>query len=109
MSQGSVAVHGTEAQHPGPRTYAFIALVLSVITLMEFWAFYVQWIHEIGLFMPLLLVLSGVKFSLVAMFYMHLKFDHGAFTRLLVGGILLAGAIMMALLSLFFISHPPGI
>ena len=109
MSQGSVAVHGSEAHHPGPRAYAIIALVLSAITLVEFWAFYVPWIHEIGLFMPLLIVLSAVKFSLVAMFYMHLKFDHGVFTRLLVGGVLLAGAIMMAFLALFFISHPPGI
>jgi len=49
MSQGSVAVHGSEAHHPGPGTYAFIALVLSMITLLEFWAFYMPWLHEIGL------------------------------------------------------------
>jgi len=109
MSEGSAAMHGSEAQHPGPAKYALIAVVLSAITLVEFWAFYVEWLHTTGLFMPMLLVLSAVKFSMVAMFYMHLKFDHKAFTRLLVLGIMLATCIMLALLSLFFISHPPGI
>jgi heme/copper-type cytochrome/quinol oxidase subunit 4 len=107
MSEG--AMHGSEAHHPGPMKYALIALVLSGITLIEFWAFYVEWLHTTGLFMPLLFILSAVKFALVAMFYMHLKFDHGIFTRLLVGGIVLAGLIMLALLTLFFVSHPPGI
>jgi heme/copper-type cytochrome/quinol oxidase subunit 4 len=109
MSEGSVALHGSEAQHPGPGTYAFVALVLSVITLIEFWAFYLDWLRQVGLFIPMLLVLSSVKFALVAMFYMHLKFDHGVFARLLVGGIILAGGIMVALLTLFFVSHPAGI
>lgn len=109
MSQGSAAMHGSEAQHPGPAKYALIAVVLSVITLIEFWAFYVEWLRTTGIFMPMLVILSAIKFYLVAMFYMHLKFDHGIFTKLLVGGIILAGCIMLALLSLFFISHPPGI
>jgi cytochrome c oxidase subunit 4 len=99
----------SEAHHPGPRAYAMIALVLSVITLIEFWAFYVPWFREIGLFMPMLIVLSAIKFSLVALFYMHLKFDHAVYSRLLVGGVILAAAIMLALLSLFFLAHPAGI
>jgi len=101
MSQGSVAVHGTEAHHPGPRAYAIIALVLSAITLVEFWAFYVPWIHEIGLFMPLLIVLSAVKFSLVAMFYMHLKFDLKILQWLFGFSLVLAAVVIMALFTLF--------
>lgn len=101
MSQGSVAVHGTEAHHPGPRAYAIIALVLSAITLVEFWAFYVPWIHEIGLFMPLLIVLSAVKFSLVAMFYMHLKFDSPLFRLIFTLPLLLALGVGIALMFLF--------
>jgi cytochrome c oxidase subunit 4 len=99
----------SEAHHPGPRQYAIIAVILSAITFLEFGAFYWPWMHEVGLFMPALLVMSAIKFSLVAMFYMHLKFDHGVFTRLLVGAVVLAGCIMVALISLFFLAHPPGI
>ena len=99
----------SEAHHPGPKQYALIAAVLAGITLLEFWAFYIPWMREVGLFMPVLLVMSAIKFSLVAMFYMHLKFDHGVFTRLLIGGVILAGFIMIVLISLFFLAHPPGI
>ena len=102
------AMH-SEAHHPGPGTYALIAAVLSVVTLLEFGAFYWPLLHETGLFMPLLVVMSAFKFALVAMFYMHLKFDHGVFTRLLIGGVMLAGFVMLALLVLFFLAHPPGI
>jgi cytochrome c oxidase subunit 4 len=102
------AVH-SGAHHPGPAKYALIAAVLSGITLLELAAFYIPWMREVGLYMPALIVMSTIKFSLVAMFYMHLKFDHGVFTRLLVGGVILAGCIMIALLSLFFLAHPPGI
>jgi heme/copper-type cytochrome/quinol oxidase subunit 4 len=109
MSDSSAAVHGSEAHHPGPMKYAMIAVVLSAITLIEFWAFYIDWLHTTGLFAPILVVLSAIKFAMVAMFYMHLKFDHPVFTRFLVLGIFLAGSIMVTLLVLFFISHPPGI
>jgi cytochrome c oxidase subunit 4 len=109
MSDSSAAMHGSEAHHPGPMKYALIALVLSVITLVEFWAFYIEWLAQSALFVPLLVILSAVKFALVAMFYMHLKFDHKIFTRFLVLGICLAGFVMACLLVLFFVSHPPGI
>ena len=99
----------SEHAHPGPKTYAVIAAILTLITLIEFWAFYIPWLRDVGLFMPMLLVLSAIKFAMVAMFYMHLKFDSNIFARLLVTGAGLAGLIMLALLGLFFISHPPGI
>lgn len=95
--------------HPGPRTYALIALVLSIITLVEFGAFYVEELREFGVYMPLLIVLSAIKFALVAMFYMHLKFDHPVFARLLVCGLMLGAFVLITLLGLFFAAHPPGI
>ncbi len=95
--------------HPGPRTYAMIALVLSIITLIEFGAFYVEELRAVGLYIPMLIVLSAIKFSLVAMFYMHLKFDHPVFTRLLLCGLMLGAAILLILLALFFAAHPLGV
>jgi cytochrome c oxidase subunit 4 len=46
-------------------------------------------------------VLSGAKFSIVAMFYMHLKYDARLFTNFFIGGLLLAMAIVIAIMALF--------
>jgi len=48
-----------------------------------------------------LLVLSALKFTLVAMFYMHLKFDHRLFSWLFVVPMILMALIVIALLRLF--------
>ena len=50
---------------------------------------------------PILLTLSAIKFAMVAMFFMHLKFDNRLFSSFFVGGLLLAGGLLIALLALF--------
>ncbi len=50
---------------------------------------------------PILLVLSATKFAIVAMYFMHLKFDSKLFSGLFVGGILLTSGILLTLLALF--------
>ena len=104
----TAATHGgaSEQAHPGPLKYGVIAAILTIITLIEFWAFYIDWLRDVGLFMPMLFILSAVKFATVVMFYMHLKFDNNSFTRLLITGLFLAMGTMFALLGLFFASHP---
>ena len=96
--------HGGAASHPTPKTYAIIAVILTVVTAVEVWVFYVEALKP--MLVPILSVLSAGKFALVVMFYMHLKFDHKAFSRMLILGIFLAFATFIALLSLFNFSHP---
>ena len=60
--------------HPTPGTYFKVALILSAITAIEVGVFYITALGK-GI-IPVLAVLSIAKFALVAMFYMHLKFDH---------------------------------
>ena len=55
-----------------------------------------------GTLVPLLLVLSALKFVLVVLFYMHLKFDNRFFAFLFSGPLLLAIGVMIGLLFLFF-------
>jgi heme/copper-type cytochrome/quinol oxidase subunit 4 len=50
---------------------------------------------------PVLLVLSAVKFALVAMFYMHLKQDSKLFTGLFVFPLIIAAVIVVSLMLLF--------
>ena len=90
--------------HPGPKTYATIAVILCAITLAEFGAFYQEALK--GILVPLLVVLSAIKFALVAMFYMHLKFDHPVFRKILIAGVMLGFGAMIWLLALFTFSHP---
>jgi caa(3)-type oxidase subunit IV len=62
--------------HPqtGPRTYVVIAAFLLVLTVMEVAVFYIPALARV--LVPMLIVLALAKFALVAMFYMHLRFDH---------------------------------
>ena len=85
--------------HPTPKTYFIVAMILSAITAVEVAVFYATWLgHGI---IPVLAILSTVKFALVAMFYMHLRYDARLFTSLFVGGLALAFAVVFALIGLF--------
>ncbi len=88
-----------EQGHPTPAKYVAIAVILSVITLVEVGVVYV--VAGGGFLIALLMALSAVKFALVAMFFMHLRFDHKLFSALFVGGLLLASAVLIALMTLF--------
>ena len=88
-----------QTQHPPVRTYLLVAAVLAVITAVEVSLFYITVMARF--LAPLLIVLSAAKFSLVVMFFMHLRSDHRAFTGLFVGPLLTAIAIILALLALF--------
>ncbi len=88
-----------ERAHPTPITYLKIAFLLVTITAVEVGIFYVESLHSI--IVPIFLVLSGVKFALVAMFYMHLRFDSRLFSGFFVGGLMLATAVIVALMGLF--------
>ena len=94
-----------QSGHPTPLTYAKIASILAIITAIEFGIFYVP-DYAPGLkstIVPAFVILSAVKFALVAMFYMHLKFDERLFSGFFVGGLLLATTVILALLALFAI------
>lgn len=85
--------------HPTPARYTAIALILAVITIVEVAIVYLEFLRPVLL--PLLGVLSVTKFAMVAMFFMHLRFDDRLFSVLFVGGLLLATGVLVALMTLF--------
>ena len=89
----------TEHAHPGAKEYLGIAVVLTVITAIEVAVFYVPAMKP--MLAPVLLTLSAVKFAMVAMWYMHLKFDHRLFSWLFVVPMVVMALIVIALLRLF--------
>ncbi len=94
-------VSGEEHYHPGWSTYWKVALILTIITAVEVWAYYVPSFVASRAFVPSLLAMSAVKFAIVVMFYMHLKYDHKLFRALFTGPLLVAGLTLIALLFLF--------
>jgi cytochrome c oxidase subunit IV len=88
-----------EHGHPGAREYVTVAVVLAIITSIEVAVYYIEAVRPV--LAPMLLVLSAIKFAAVVLFFMHLKFDNRLFSSLFVGGLILAGALMIALLALF--------
>jgi cytochrome c oxidase subunit IV len=86
--------------HPGPRQYVMVALVLAVITGLEVIIYYLDFLS--ALLVPLLLVFSVLKFVLVALWFMHLRFDSNIFRRLFMTGIVLALAVFAVVLVYFF-------
>ncbi len=85
--------------HPPVRTYLVVGAVLAVITALEISVFYLTLFARV--LAPILIVLSAAKFSLVVMFFMHLRSDHRAFTGLFVGPLVIAVTITLALMALF--------
>lgn len=88
-----------EAGHPTAFRYVQIALILGVLTAFEVWVYYQTGLRQV--LTPVLLVLSAVKFVLVVLFFMHLKFDNRLFSMLFSLGLLIAGSVLVALILLF--------
>lgn len=92
------AEHKAEGRaHPGPLEYAVIGLVLADITAIEVAVYYFGIAHD--LLVAVLLGLSALKFSLVVMWFMHLRFDSRLFSQMFVLGFLLALTIFVVALA----------
>ena len=92
------AAAGEVHEHPTWATYKWVALILTVITIVEVWVYYIPAFVASRLFVPALLIMSAVKFVL---FYMHLKYDHRVFRALFTGPLIIAMTTIIALLFLF--------
>lgn len=90
------AVAARERPHPGPREYVKIAVALAVVTLLEVAIYYIDFLRPA--LVPLLLIFSGIKFALVVLWFMHLKFDDRRYARFFVAG--LSGAAILYLIVL---------
>ena len=84
--------------HPSDWKYVQIAIILALLTAAEVATYYI----DTGpLEIPILLTLMVIKFVLVAMWFMHLKFDSPLFTRTFVAGLGMAVVVYIAVLSTF--------
>jgi cytochrome c oxidase subunit 4 len=87
-----------ETSHASVRTYIMVAVILTLITAMEFAAIYIRQLTPI--LIPLLLVLSAGKFALVALFFMHLRYEPRTLSVIFTGSLVIAVGIALALMTL---------
>mgnify|MGYP002779058046 FL=1 len=94
----STQTHDEEHSHPGWKTYTIIAAILAIITALEVATYYV----DLGAaLVPILMVMSAVKFVIVVGWYMHLKFDNRLFTIFFGFGMAVAISVILSFLALF--------
>jgi cytochrome c oxidase subunit 4 len=97
---GHTAAHGAHA-HPTWKQYKWVALILTLITVVEVWVYYIPSFVASKLFVPSLLIMSAVKFYIVVMFYMHLRYDSKLFRVLFTGPLIIAVVTIISLMFLF--------
>src|SRR6266516_3879055 len=93
------------AAHPGPKQYVVVAVILAVATALEVGLYYLNLPH--GLLATLLLFFAVIKFSLVVLWFMHLRFDSRIFRRLFVTGLILALTVYLIVLTIFGALNAP--
>jgi cytochrome c oxidase subunit IV len=101
-----VEYHDHHAEHPTPRAYVWVAILLAVVTAIEVAIYYFNlpdWALIAGL-----MVFALVKFLFVARWFMHLKFDERVFRMLFITGIITALFVFSIVLSIFFLAGDGG-
>ena len=77
-----------ESHHPGVSQYVEIGIILAVLTALEVALYFVPVPRAVAI--PSLLVLTALKFALVVLWFMHLRFDSAWFRRVFGFGLVLA-------------------
>jgi len=76
-------------EHPTPKRYVQIAIVLGILTAIEIALYYTEDI--VGVFTdPILIILAVGKFIIVVGWFMHLRFENKMVNRFFAGGMILA-------------------
>ncbi len=83
-------------------------MILAVITAAEVAIYYVDALEDV--LVPFLIAFALIKFIMVALYFMHLKFDSKLFRRFFVTGIVLAFFVFTVVLLTFFLRpETPGV
>lgn len=94
-----------QAHHPSDRTYLKVGSLLFILTAIEVALYFVEDALEsewsFYALIGSLIFLSSIKFVLVVMYYMHLKWDDRIFTWFFLAGMFVAAAIILAMMAMY--------
>lgn len=85
--------------HASVRGYLVVAIVLSILTFLEFRLFTIEAFGDSGR-NAIMLALSVVKFVMVVAFFMHLRFDNKYYSWIFGAAMALGVGVFLALLLL---------
>jgi caa(3)-type oxidase subunit IV len=103
-SGAAAQLHPGEHAHPSEKQYYVVALVLAVVTALEVGLYYIESLND-NVLVASLGILAVIKFAMVVMYFMHLKFDSPVFRRFFIAGLALAiGVYVATLASMHFFS-----
>lgn len=94
------------SDHPTPRKYVNIAIILAIVTALEVAVYYISMADS--LLITVLAIMAFIKFVMVVAYFMHLRFDSNIFRRLFVTGVILAFFVFGIVMLLFFSSGGPA-
>ena len=83
-------------EHPSAKEYIRIGVILAVLTALEVASYYVD--VNTSILIPSLFILAFVKFVLVVLWFMHLRFDDRRYARFFVMGVALAATLYLVVL-----------
>lgn len=90
---------GEHGDHPSDAVYIRIAIILAVVTAVEVALYYIKPKGKgVDVSNGVLLVLAALKFGIVALYFMHLRFDNRLLRRLFITGLITAIAVYIAYL-----------
>lgn len=99
---GEAAAAAPAPAHIGWKQYAFVGLILAIVTAMEVAAVELDIVPP-QIVVPLLLILTAAKFFLVVLYYMHLKVDDPIFGRVFWAPLFLAVLVVVGMILLFHV------
>jgi cytochrome c oxidase subunit 4 len=105
---GQARLPAEDRAHPGPREYVMIAVILAIVTGLEVALFYVDFLPSTAVVTGLLLLMT-IKFALVILWFMHLRFDPPVFKRLFVTGVALALSVFLVVMLTFGAGVAPAV
>lgn len=97
-AESQADAHADGHHTPTDAYFIKVAVVLALLTALETSTY---WIHVGSFATPLLLILMAIKFLMIVMIFMHLKFDNKLFSVLFYIGLGLAVLVYCAFLSTF--------
>ena len=98
MSDTESAEHSEHGEHPDASQYIVIGIILAVFTAIEVAISFMTLPQDIAV--PSLVILTVLKFALVILWFMHLRFDSGWYRRLFLFGLAIALGVYAATVSL---------
>jgi caa(3)-type oxidase subunit IV len=93
-----------EHAHISNSVYLIVGGFLIVLTAMEITVAYIHALRPV--MVPILVILAIAKFALIAMFFMHLRYEKWALNTMFVFPLTIALGVFLSLMGLFlFLSH----